>query len=411
MDTVGVMSERGRYRKYRVAVYAVCGSAYEVEIAFDRLIETMLSDRREDYFWGVMLDHAPSPLFRTFGDGEIEGRVRKRFDELCRDYPQCGFFCLLRGRRYAGNGGGECFKCEDGLYGAIKMLAGGKDEGFTLRLSTGDTVEHSDRVFIRDIRGGDGWDGIFPGDISRSSLMDGAVFLVSGVMGDARAKKRFLRGVFDENTENYRVIGWVKFPLNRSDQVNLYRLADITRSDTEKQIFRKIDIESAVECAERGFMCFDNRVDGGAPRPETDDGCAWEILVDISLAALGRIDAVNLQKRLTFRFACAREAIKAGKVSEAAFLRVILLACAAFCDTLGTCDEMFYTLATEARGIAELLRCEYELDGCEEIAYFMPCEMVAYRMRADYENSFFFRICRVETGVGLFFVSSSWLQK
>ena len=90
MDTVGVMSERGRYRKYRVAVYAVCGSAYEVEIAFDRLIETMLSDRREDYFWGVMLDHAPSPLFRTFGDGEIEGRVRKRFDELCRDYPQCG---------------------------------------------------------------------------------------------------------------------------------------------------------------------------------------------------------------------------------------------------------------------------------------------------------------------------------
>ena len=144
---------RGKFRRYRAAVYGVCGSASEVDSAFDRLIETMLSDRREDYFWGVMLDHAPSPLFRTFGDGEIEARVRKRFDELCRRYPSCGFFCLLRGRRYFGKGGNRYFRCEGGLYGAIRMLASGREEGFSLRLSTGDTVEHGDRIFIRDMRG------------------------------------------------------------------------------------------------------------------------------------------------------------------------------------------------------------------------------------------------------------------
>ena len=99
-----------RVRRYRVAVYSQCGSFRDVDVAFDALTEAMLSDRREDYLWGVLLDYAPSPLFRTFGDYETEERVRDRFSEICSLYPECGFFAILRGRRYCGNGG---FRCQD----------------------------------------------------------------------------------------------------------------------------------------------------------------------------------------------------------------------------------------------------------------------------------------------------------
>ena len=79
-----------RVRRYRAAVYMQCASERDVDRGFDLLIEMMLSDRREDYLWGVLMDLAPSSLFRTFGDYEIEARVRYRFDRLCAEYGECG---------------------------------------------------------------------------------------------------------------------------------------------------------------------------------------------------------------------------------------------------------------------------------------------------------------------------------
>ena len=76
-------------RRFRAAVYAVCGGIADVDRAFDRLILLMLSEKREAYFWGVMLDHSPSPLFRAFGDREIETRLKERFERICYEYPQC----------------------------------------------------------------------------------------------------------------------------------------------------------------------------------------------------------------------------------------------------------------------------------------------------------------------------------
>ena len=409
---------RGKLRRYRVAVYCVCGSASDVDRVFDRLIETVLSERREEYFWGVILDHAPSPLFRAFGDGEIEARVRKRFKELCDRYPECGFFSFLRGRRYFGKGGKRYFRCEGGLYGAVRMLGDGREDGFTLRLSTGDTVEHGGRIFIRDERGGasDG-SGFFPGDITRSSFLGGSVSVCRSEWGEIGERRRFMRGVFGENSGNYRVFGWVSLDITPRDTVGIYRVLPCLSlvSSSRNTVFERSYTERIVLCAERGFVSFpdgsqwdetvveedveiaENRrmdcgcgfsgceVNGGGRT--VADRSAWELVSALSLAALGRIDAVNLRKRVEDLLGRISFSLVEESPCEAGFLRVVLLVTAAFCDTLGVCGEAFYTIASRAWDMAEGLRLEYELVGGKALAYFMPCETVAFRPReADADN-------------------------
>ena len=52
-----------RTRRYRAAVYAQCTSAREADSVFDRLTEMMLSEKRENYQWGALIDLSPSSLF------------------------------------------------------------------------------------------------------------------------------------------------------------------------------------------------------------------------------------------------------------------------------------------------------------------------------------------------------------
>ena len=60
----------------------------------------------------------------------------------------------------------------------------------------------------------------------------------------------------------------------------------------------------------------------------------------------------------------------------------MLLLTAAFCDTLGTYGDGFYKLAAYSKELAEEIRRTFEPDGARRVAYFMPCEMVAFRVTA-----------------------------
>lgn len=374
-----------RVRRYRAAVYCQCGSSREVDAAFDALTEMMLSDNREEYLWGVLLDYAPSSLFRTFGDYEIEERARYRYELICRAYGECGFFCLLRGRRYCGNGG---FRCEGGLYGAIRTLVGGKGDGCALRLCTGDGVECSERLFIWDARGG-GSLPLLPCDLTRSSLIGGSV-AVCGGRSEGSAKKRFVRCFKSDYSGNYRAVGWLVFPFNPADGVSSYRVYTPEKRGKETVSCWGGNAEKAFEYAKRDFL---PESDGGvpyAPANVTDcDGVASSLFAYVALGERGAIDAVNLRKILFFMADRIASDLRSELCGSAGFLRLALLSVSAFCDGMGQHGEEFYLLAEKFKEHAERLRREFETGVRETTAPFLPCEMAAFRISGERHARYF----------------------
>lgn len=395
-----------RVRKNRAAAYRVCRSEREVDALFDSLAEMMLSERREDYFWGVLIDLAPSTLFRTLGDYEIEERVRFRFERICADYGSCGFFAILRGRRYCGNGE---FRCEDGIYGALRLLASGHGNGCSLRLSTEDTVERSDRIFVWDAGGSCGFP-LLPCDITRSSHGDGNVAIACGGGKTAAVRKSFLRGLDGVFVENYRVIGWVTFPIDPVGGVTVYRTFA-----PEKRLWRTCMGKNNCDMGDKA-VCYAKRLfleginserggfDYGGNLSERIARIAAALFGYTALAEMEAIDAVNLAENLRslldrteLALSHSTEGSEGSEGSDGSdgsegsegFLRIALLVTAAFCDGMGGSDEAFYSVASRMRGYAECLRAEFESGRCCLSAPFLPCEMVAFHVSGDGERSFF----------------------
>ena len=368
-----------RVRRYRAAVYMQCASERDVDRGFDLLIEMMLSDRREDYLWGVLMDLAPSSLFRTFGDYEIEARVRYRFDRLCSEYADCGFFAILRGRRYGGRNG---FRCEGGIYGALKVLAGGCGEGCSLRFCTNDAVKRSDRVFIWDARGSESVP-FFPCDITRSSYLKGTVILSADGGLCFGVRRRLVKSINGENAGSYRVIGWLSFPFEPTDAVSAYGIytpekrifTGVVRSRSGGRIY-----ELAVEHAGRFFAIMVESGEGFARmRSEGIDRISAALIAYVALGELGLIDAVNLRKILS----CVAEALpeehNGALGGSMGFLRLALLISSAFCDGMGSYGEEFYAISAKLKNYAERLRLEWESGRIESDTPFLPCETLVFR--------------------------------
>ena len=381
------MVDRGvegkKVRRYRVAVYTQCGSVREVDAAFDTLIETMLSDRREDYLWGVLIDHAPSQLFRTLGDYEIEERTRARFEGICLDYPECGFFCILRGRRYCGNGG---FRCEGGMYGAVRILLGGRSDGCAIRLCTGDTVEHSERIFIRDIRGG--MLPLLPCDVTRSSLIPDTV-AVCGRQPSSTVKKWFSKCLRGDYSGNYRAVGWFNFPFSSNDTVNAYRVFCPERSRRVEKRGDGVNAEKAFDCAKRSFIrAAREGISLSYPKWEAD-GLAAALFAYVAVGDNMALDAVNLRETLDHITKMIADGGNVVKNGSAGFLRIALLISSAFCDGMGQYGEEYYSLALEMKRRAEDLRVAYESGRRRAVSPFLPCEMLAFRICGEQEARFF----------------------
>ena len=379
----------GRVRRYRAAVYMQCASERDVDTAFDLLTEMMLSDRREDYLWGVLMDLAPSSLFRTFGDYEIEERVRYRFDRLCAEYGECGFFAILRGRRYGGRSG---FRCEGGIYGAIKVLAGGSGDGCSLRLCTVDTVKRSDRVFIWDARGSETVP-FFPCDITRSSYLNGTVILSPDDGFYFGARRRLIKSIYGENPGNYRVIGWICFPLEPSERVSIYGVYTPEKRICTRGIHSRSDYRIytlAVEHAGRDFVTMSegDGISELATGSGTDRLSAL-LLAYVALGALEVVDAVNLRKTL-FRIAETLPA-EVEKISDGSmgFLRLALLVSSAFCDSMGGYGEEFYSVSAKLKEYAEGLRLEWDSGRIKSDAPFLPCETLVFRRIGGKKNGVF----------------------
>lgn len=380
-----------RKRRYRAAVYSVCGGLKDVDRAFDALISLMLSERREDHYWGVMLDHAPSPLFRAFGDGEIEARIKKRFSELCESYPFCGFFCILRGRRY---GAGRVFMCENGLGGALRLLAGGRGEGAALRLNTGDTVEHSERVFVYCLGREDGI-SFFPGTVSDSACIEGAVaFISEGDRGFA-AKRRFLKSVNGNISENYHVCGWFPLVFSQRCEISEYRReirypyisgrVKKSFSDTERGRHSVAweGMETAIICAEKGCGVFERNSDGATLYAESAESeadiLAWRSIASIALYSLGRLDSDIF---IAFAEDCVRrigELFCRYDICSPGYIRISLLFIAAFCRELCIYQERAFIAADAATALAEKMRIAYESGESKLRTPLAPCEALAFR--------------------------------
>ena len=390
MDRIGENGKRlsggNKVRKNRAVAYALCGSEREVDALFDSLTEMMLSERREDYFWGVLIDHTPSSLFRTFGDYEIEERVRCRFERICAEYGECGFFAILRGRRYCGNGE---FRCEGGIYGAIKLLAGGLGDGCTLKLSTDDTVVCSNRIFVWDA-GGSYCFPLLPCDITRSSFTEGTVALYSGEESVTSIKKRFLKGIEGDSSGNYRVIGWISFPITRSDEVGTYRFYN-----PKKRFFRSAIKISEGDIGEKAFHYAKNRflrdteeysaaVGGG-----DIDRLAALLFVYVALGDTGEADAELLQ-RMFWEINGEIARLFDGECRGSfGFLRLALLVAGCYCDSMAGYGEKFRFIASSMRRYSEYLRLEFEFGERELTAPFLPCEMLTFRVGGDGKRTFF----------------------
>lgn len=374
-----------RVRRYRVAVYSQCGSFRDVDVAFDALAEAMLSDRREDYLWGVLLDYAPSPLFRTFGDYETEERVRERFSEICSLYPECGFFSILRGRRYCGSGG---FRCENGISGAVKALMSGKSDGCSVRLSTGDTPEHSERVFLWDIRGGSVFP-LMPCDITRSSLHGGSVAVSRGGCSEKRVKQYFADSLKRDYRRNYRVCGWLSFPSAPAEEVSVYRCFSVPKRRRGGGDVG-LNSEKAFHCVKRFFLLENGSFSVSLLTDICNtDELAAAVFACVSLWGMGAVDAVNLRETLFFLTNSTLTKGCSGDGASAGFLRIALLVGAEFCDGMGECGEEFFQLAANMRAIAERLRVEYECGALPSPAPFLPCEMLAFRVSGENCASYF----------------------
>ena len=368
-----------------MAAYVLCYSERDVDAVFDSLTEMMLSERREDYFWGALIDLAPSTLFRTFGDHEIEERVRFRFERICADYGNCGFFAILRGRRYCGNGE---FRCEDGIYGALKLLASGYGEGCSLRLSTDDTVECSNRIFVWDTRGSCGFP-LFPCDITRSSFFGGTVALCCDHGTASGVRKRFLKALYGDFSENYRVIGWVSFPHSHSDGIDIYRV------NTPERRARRVTVKAmdgdigdkAFFYAKRPFL-EEGGLSVGRGERVSSDRLAALLFAYTAIGDVGAIDTVNLREKLSDTVKTLRFASFAANGS-AGFLRIALLVASAFCEGMGGYGEEFYTLASEMRDMAEVTRLAYESGRASSSSPFLPAEMLAFHVSGDGKRRFF----------------------
>ncbi len=379
----------GRVRRYRAAVYMQCASERDVDHAFDLLTEMMLSDRREDYLWGVLMDLAPSSLFRTFGDYEIEERVRYRFARLCEEYVDCGFFAILRGRRYGGRNG---FRCEGGIYGAIKVLAGGSGEGCSLRLCTVDTVKRSDRVFIWDAQGSIGVP-FFPCDITRSSYLKGTVILSADDVFCFGVRRRLVRSLYGGNAGNYRVIGWITFPLIPSERVSIYGVYTPEKRSCIRSAHSRSGCriyELAVEHAGCGFVAMAESRDGFERiRSEGGDSISAALLAYVALGELGTIDAVNLCKILSRAAEALSNEPSGASDGAKGFLRLALLVSSAFCDGMGGYGEEFYSISAKLKNYAERLRLEWDSGQIESDTPFLPCETLVFRRIGGRKMGFF----------------------
>ena len=376
-----------RKRRYRVAVYAVCRSAREVDTAFDKLIELMLSERRESYLWGVMLDHAPSPLFRTFGDREIEERVRWRFTELCKRYPECGFFATLRGRRYSSD---RCFRCENGLRGALLMLASGRDEGFSLRLTTGDTLERSDRMFVYGVAVGKET-RLVPGVITSSSMREGAVCIPVGRANAFSAKREFIRSLRKDFAENYRVCGWFPLVPPRHLKTEVYRMMceNVARGGARRGK-NALGIELAARCASNAVLALDNGVARYVCQAERDvDALVWEAIGVISLYSLHMLDASELGRSLeAFSLAVDCELLGT-EAFNPGMLRIVLLLGAELAELMGVYGDAYIILSKRMVRQAEALRVNYESGARILKSPYSPSEMLAFRCEKTLMNEKF----------------------
>ncbi|MBR2460700.1 MAG: hypothetical protein IKB34_05685 [Clostridia bacterium] len=395
MDVAENIRAEGAIRRYRAAIYAVCDGVSEVDRAFDMLVSLMLSERRESYLWGVMLDHAPASLFRTFGDREIEDRVRMRFDELRSSYPECGFFCFLRGRRY---GKDRVFRCENGLPGALRMLAGGRDEGFSLRLSTGDRVEHSDRMFVC------GTESIavlrmLPGTVTSSGALGDAVSVTVGHSPAMAARWAYRGQVYGDFSRNCRVCGWLPLVSPLSAKAEIYRiyLGNSRRAPAKRsRSVGRVNDRIAEQCAAEAFLkCFTaeslrGRTERGtllckevkqytAEGETMADVTSWKLIGGISLYCLGRIDAVNLEKIMTECISALESACPEERSENPGFVRIALLIGASFADGMEIYDSEFCRISVKLGEMAEYIRREYEFGRRVLRSPFSPSEMLAFR--------------------------------
>lgn len=376
-----------RSRRYRAAIYAQCASARDVSSAFDRLTEMMLSEKREDYKWGALIDLAPSSLFRTFGDREIEDCVKKRFTQLCETYPECGFFCLLRSRRYGKNGN---FRCEGGIYGALRSLLSGKDDGCTLRMCTDDKVAQSDRVFLYSMGVRDPYP-LLPGDITRASFTDGTVVITDSRTSEARLKRRLLRAVEGKKRGIYRVIAWVTFPLSQKTKLSAYRIPSPSAPSETKSASIPQNGISALSCTSSYFKDllteWESKKTELPPLHTEADLCAAAMTAYISHCDLGIYGASELKSALVFLIRKVRSSIPLSAPHSPGFLRLSLLLSSAFCDGMGQHGEEFYALAFAMRAIAEEIRVKYESSPTLLTDAPSCCETLAFRTEQDHTET------------------------
>ena len=414
-----MLSAVGTVRRCRAAVYAVCGGVKEVDRAFECLEALMLSERRESYYWGVMLDHAPGALYRTFGDREMEERARTRFSELCRKYKSCGFFCLLRSRRY---GKDRVFRCENGLSGALRMLAGGRDEGFDLRLSTGDRVERSDRMLVLSIGNRD-MPPIAPGTLSCSEGNAGAVMIPFPGQSGMDARRGFRRVLEGASTGNYRVFGWFPLICSPKTKTIMHRLTapffemrrisvgameGVSRVGRGEVWLREWESERAGDrnsnsprfgvdiglAARLAASCFKHD-DGTAVEryvirsERRADIEAWSLIAGMSLYALGEIDAVILRDLMEK----SRKALTIDGAPCDAFnpglVRIALLISSLWADAMEVYDGGFANISESFGEAAEYMRVEYESGRRLLRAPFSPSEMLVYRCENVTNNGVF----------------------
>lgn len=439
MESVIVMEKR-----HCALVYAVCGSVTDVDSAFDKLLMLIFSEKRERYFFGVLLDLAPAVVFRACGDGNIEERIKRRFEGLCDRVGRNGIFAFLRGRRY---GIDRVYSCEGELRGALtelySVLCGRDDDAFILKLGGFceraendinavnrkwvESNEKDDRAVITDkvfvLRSDGRFENFFTETAFRfEKECSEIIFLPSSekkhLFGEGYSSSRGRsKGRGDKSTSE----GWLYFFQNAGANTEYIRTDEL-----ENIIFRGIAASKPKKSNKRAKFkksIFASRRFNGLPEQNELDACIACVLNSLGIGGsgaearekimrlsvrgeecsgavigelllvftaafeFGRIDAFELCRLYDGVCDELEYLLTVGNCFSAyGFMRLALLLCASESERLGTMESCMYIACTRFKRAAELLRYKYER-GDRNDKTLGACELAVFRCADILENN------------------------